>query len=69
MWLAPFEEVNRTIMVDADRWYREMFEASTVAAIARMAGRIGRMDVFRFTRWRKNSAPPQGGTKGAYAVG
>jgi PAS domain S-box-containing protein len=30
MWLAPFEEVNRTIMVDADRWYREMFEASTV---------------------------------------
>ncbi|MBY4222313.1 sensor domain-containing diguanylate cyclase [Rhodococcus sp. 06-221-2] len=30
MWLAPFEEVNRTIMVDADGWYREMFEASTV---------------------------------------
>jgi len=34
-----------------------MFEASTMAAIARMAGRMGRMECFRFTRWRKNSVP------------
>ncbi|KQU57358.1 hypothetical protein ASG84_17475 [Rhodococcus sp. Leaf278] len=29
-WLAPFEEETWLKMVDADRWYREMFEASTV---------------------------------------